>query len=54
MVGGPVRQPYAGVDFVPQSGIYVRLQHTNEGEERLREIKRSPHASYAAERARGI
>jgi hypothetical protein len=21
-VGGPVRQPYAGVDFVPLSGIY--------------------------------
>ncbi len=20
--GGPVRQPYAGVDFIPQSGIY--------------------------------
>ncbi len=20
--GGPVRQPYAAVDFVPQSGIY--------------------------------
>ncbi len=22
MAGGPVRQPYAGVDFIPQSGIY--------------------------------
>ena len=22
MVGGTVRQPYAGVDFIPQSGIY--------------------------------
>jgi hypothetical protein len=22
MVGRPVRQPYAGVDFIPQSGIY--------------------------------
>jgi hypothetical protein len=22
MVSGPVRQPYAGVDFIPQSGIY--------------------------------
>ncbi len=22
MVGGPVRQPYAGVDFLPHSGIY--------------------------------
>ncbi len=22
MAGGPVRQPYVGVDFVPQSGIY--------------------------------
>jgi hypothetical protein len=23
MAGGPVRQPYAGVDFIPQPGIYV-------------------------------
>jgi hypothetical protein len=22
IAGGPVRQPYAGVDFIPQSGIY--------------------------------
>jgi hypothetical protein len=22
VVGGPVRQPYAGVDFIPQSWIY--------------------------------
>ncbi len=22
MAGGPVRQPYAGVGFIPQSGIY--------------------------------
>jgi hypothetical protein len=22
MAGGPVRQPYAGVDFIPLSGIY--------------------------------
>jgi hypothetical protein len=22
MAGRPVRQPYAGVDFIPQSGIY--------------------------------
>jgi hypothetical protein len=22
MAGGPVRHPYAGVDFIPQSGIY--------------------------------
>ncbi len=22
MAGGPVRQPYAGVDFIPQSGIF--------------------------------
>jgi hypothetical protein len=22
MASGPVRQPYAGVDFIPQSGIY--------------------------------
>jgi hypothetical protein len=22
MAGGPVRQPYAGVDFIPQSVIY--------------------------------
>jgi hypothetical protein len=22
MAGGPVRRPYAGVDFIPQSGIY--------------------------------
>ncbi len=22
MAGGPIRQPYAGVDFIPQLGIY--------------------------------
>jgi hypothetical protein len=32
MVAGPVRQPYAGVDFIPQSGIYefgYRKPHEN-------------------------